>query len=397
MTDPLGQSQVLPYLVGLSEKGWRVTLISADKPERANVVPLIEGICNKAGIDWHPISYTKKPPVLSTWLDIRKILKLATQLHKEKQFSIVHCRSYISALVGLKLKKKFNLPFLFDMRGFWADERLDGGIWNVENPLFQTVYNFFKKKEKQFLEEAAYTVSLTYKAKDIIVNDILGADLPIEVIPCCADTKHFSEESVDYQEVERLKKRLDLSSGDKLIAYVGSLGTWYLLNEMLVFFKLLTQKYPRYKFLILTLDDPSLVYEKAKFLKIKEDRIIVRSSTRAELPNYMKLIKCSIFFIKSSFSKQASSPTKMGELMSMGVPVIANEGVGDSTEVIKRYKSGLLVDLKEENSMQKTIDQFDKLVSLNKREIRKGAIDFFSLEEGVNKYDSIYKKILDEK
>ena len=83
--------------------------------------------------------------------------------------------------------------------------------------------------------------------------------------------------------------------------------------------------------------------------------------------------------------------------MSMGVPVIANEGVGDSTEVIKRYKSGLLVDLKEENSMQKTIDQFDKLVSLNKREIRKGAIDFFSLEEGVNKYDSIYKKILDEK
>ena len=34
MTDPLGQSQVLPYLVGLSEKGYKFTILSFEKKER---------------------------------------------------------------------------------------------------------------------------------------------------------------------------------------------------------------------------------------------------------------------------------------------------------------------------------------------------------------------------
>ena len=34
MTDPLGQSQVLPYILGLNKKGYQFTLVSFEKPER---------------------------------------------------------------------------------------------------------------------------------------------------------------------------------------------------------------------------------------------------------------------------------------------------------------------------------------------------------------------------
>ena len=34
MTDPLGQSQVLPYLEGLAKKNYAITLISFEKEER---------------------------------------------------------------------------------------------------------------------------------------------------------------------------------------------------------------------------------------------------------------------------------------------------------------------------------------------------------------------------
>ena len=34
MTDPLGRSQVLPYLQGLSERGHEITLLSCEKPAR---------------------------------------------------------------------------------------------------------------------------------------------------------------------------------------------------------------------------------------------------------------------------------------------------------------------------------------------------------------------------
>ena len=34
MTDPLGQSQVIPYLSGLTKFGYGFTILSCDKPEK---------------------------------------------------------------------------------------------------------------------------------------------------------------------------------------------------------------------------------------------------------------------------------------------------------------------------------------------------------------------------
>ncbi|MFB6306546.1 MAG: hypothetical protein ABEH43_06090, partial [Flavobacteriales bacterium] len=132
ITDPLGSSQVLPYILRLSEKGVDITLLSFEKEKNYNknneyVAQLLEN----AGISWVSENYTKYPPVLSTFYDVYKMKKTASGLHKEKAFDIIHCRSYIASLVGLKLKNKTGVKFLFDMRGFWADERVEGGLWNL--------------------------------------------------------------------------------------------------------------------------------------------------------------------------------------------------------------------------------------------------------------------------
>ena len=52
------------------------------------------------------------------------------------------------------------------MRGFWADERVDGKLWDLKNPIYKWVYNYFKRKELQFLNNADYTVSLTFSGKE---------------------------------------------------------------------------------------------------------------------------------------------------------------------------------------------------------------------------------------
>ena len=52
MTDPLGQSQVLPYLVGLTKKGCQFHLISFEKQERfEKFESTIRQICSDAGIE----------------------------------------------------------------------------------------------------------------------------------------------------------------------------------------------------------------------------------------------------------------------------------------------------------------------------------------------------------
>jgi len=190
MTDPLGQSQVLPYIIGLSKKGYRFHLISFEKPDRfAKFRDDIQALCDKNDINWHPRIYTKKPPLLSTMYDVWQMRKLSFELNLEHQFSIVHCRSYLSAMVGLAMKKKYNTKFLFDMRGFWADERVDGKIWNLKNPIFNRVYRFFKRKERKFFLEVAHLISLTYAGKEemVIWNGLEHLNNKIEVIQVLAN------------------------------------------------------------------------------------------------------------------------------------------------------------------------------------------------------------------
>ncbi len=393
MTDPLGQSQVLPYLCGLAARGYLITLLSCEKPARFDQNKgIIETICKNAGINWQPIGYTSKPPVLSTIKDIKALRKKAYALHKQFQFRIVHCRSYISAMIGLDMKHKFSTKFLFDMRGFWADERVEGGLWNLKNPLYNTIYKYFKKKEKQYFEEADHIISLTYLGKEEIHSwdSLRNQPVPITVIPCCVDTELFDPSKISQEQKDSLYKQLNISKSDQLLGYVGSIGTWYMLDEMLDFFIELKSKLPNAKMLFVTTEPPEMVLSKARSLNIDEHSIIIRPASRKEVPLYISLMNYSIFFIKPCFSKKASSPTKQGEIMAMGVPVVCNTNVGDTGFVVQKYKSGVAIDNFTEENYQNAIDV---LVSkqFSAADIRQGAIEFYGLQKGIEHYESVYK------
>ena len=223
MTDPLGQSQVLPYIIGLTKNGYEFTLISCEKKEKyLENKTIIENICLANNIDWQPLFYTKNPPILSTLWDIIKLSRLAKATHKKKQFKLIHCRSYISALIGLIFKKKYGIKFLFDMRGFWADERVDGELWNLKKLHYRIIYNFFKKKEKEFLSYADKVVSLTENGK----NEMLSWNIPnltndkIEVIPCAADYDLF--DLVTDKKRKLAKLNLGLKPSQFVLSYIGS-------------------------------------------------------------------------------------------------------------------------------------------------------------------------------
>lgn len=395
MTDPLGQSQVIPYLQGLSELGLHFTLISFEKEERFEKFRnTIGSILQKSNIDWIPISYTKKPPILSTIYDVLRLHQRAFKLNKQKKFAVVHCRSYISALVGLAMKKKLGTKFIFDMRGFYADERVDGGLWPLNNPLYKTVYDFFKRKEKEFLTNADYTISLTENGKrEIHKWQIPFQPIPIQVIPCCADLEKFSPSSVNPNQLQELRQKLGITEKDFILSYLGSVGTWYMLEEMLDFFKSLLEQKPNAKFLFITNEPANLVLDKAKYKNIGMEKFIITPAPHSLVPTYLSLSNASIFFIKPVYSKKASSPTKQGEIMGVGIPYICNIGVGDVDEIMADTKSGVAI-------TEFTVSEYNsKITALlqtktNKESITEGALKYYSLDIGVQKYYSVYKHIL---
>ncbi len=396
MTDPLGQSQVIPYLQGLSKLGLNFTLVSFEKAERFEKFKNTIGtILEQSNIEWVPLSYTKRPPILSTVYDVLRLRNKALELNKTRNFQVVHCRSYISALVGLGMKQKLGTKFIFDMRGFYADERVDGGLWPLNKPVYKAVYDFFKRKEREFLTNADYTISLTENGKQEIQTwqQIPHQPIPIQVIPCCADLQKFSPKSVNHTKLAELKTSLAITDKDFVLSYLGSVGTWYMLDEMLDFFKCLLEQKPEAKFLFITNEPAQLVLSKARQKNIPPEKFIITPSPHALVPTYLALSSVSIFFIKPVFSKKASSPTKQGEIMGMGIPYVCNTGVGDVDEIMKDTQSGVAVEEFNTVAYNRAINTLLQ-TKTDQQTILKGASKYYSLMEGVKKYYSVYSRIL---
>lgn len=391
LTDPLGQSQILPYLIGLSKEGYSFHIISFEKPERFQQHKnFIQEICDINNIVWHPLTYTKRPPLLSTMWDVNRMKKKALSLHKEHSFIISHCRSYLSAIVGLRLQRK-GVKFVFDMRGFWADERIEGGIWNKNNPVFRAVYNYFKRKERLFLQKADKVISLTQTGKDEILSWkklTITAD-KITVIPCCVDTELFRPDTINPHQKRELKKSLGIKEDDFVLGYVGSIGTWYMLDEMLDCFNVIARTKPTAKMMFVTGESVNEILQKAISKGIERSQLIFTSTVHKYVPLHISLFDWSIFFIRPTFSKKASSPTKQGEIMAMGVPVICNAGVGDTDKIVNDYQSGIVLKELTEEAYSKL-----HLTSFDSASLRRGAIDFFSLDEGVRRYAAVYLSII---
>lgn len=383
LTDPLGQSQILPYLEGLAYKGHDITVISFEKGRRLKAKSLRLKVI--------PLKYRKSPPVLSTLYDIYLLRKEVKTILNTQQIDIIHCRSYITSLVGFWAKRRYGVKFIFDMRGFWADERVEGRIWNIKNPLFRWVYNYFKKKEKQFIREADAVISLTNNAKKEILSwkEVNIASKKITVIPTCADLDHFSPLNISEYQIKHLQLKHCIGKDDYILLYLGSLGTWYMLQEMLDYYDVVRKNFENAKFLFLT-KDQDVLHQALRDREYNENEIIITSAPRNEVPQFIALSTASIFFIIPTFSKKASAATKMGEIMAMGKPVITNSGWGDVEEIIHQDNGIVIQDFKV-GTYKNSMADLQKLIKTNPVEIRKTADKYFSLKVGVGVYNDIYE------
>ena len=398
MTDPLGQSQVIPYLQGLSRAGFTIYLLSCEKKQVfLQNKPGVEKILEGYNITWIPLNYTKNPPVLSTVLDIIKLRKAAKKIHRQNKLDMVHTRPGVPELVGLWMKKTMGVKFLNDIREFYADSRVEGGMWKLSNPLYKAVYNFFKRREMESVLKSDGIICLTYAAGKIIKEwKEYRKDIPLQVIPCCADLGLFDPGKITEAEKSSLRSELNISKDDLVVSYLGSVGGWYLVDEMMQFCKILADRMPSTKFLFISPHRHEVIRMAAATHWINPARIIIKKASRLEVPKLLSLSQYSIFFIKPCYSKQSSSPTKHGEIMAMGIPLITNSGVGDVETITNRYNAGIIINEFTGQELTRAVEKIVSGTGFNIDDIRQGAKEFYSLEKAVEKYIDIYNSILNQ-
>lgn len=394
LTDPLGASQILPYLEALSLEGYAFTIVSLEKPDKDSAS--LKAELAKKNIDFFPLPYVTSSGILAKQKNNKKLAREVYKLVQSKKFSLIHARSYPASLIALGASKKYGIPFIFDMRGFWANERVDGKIWDLKKPIHKFLYRYFKKKEKILLEKSAQVISLTQAAKNYMVTHFSKHvyEQKITVIPCCADLDHFNLD----KEAEREKFRtgLNIAGNSTVLIYSGSVGTWYLLQEMVAFFKKYLEENPNAVFLVLTQKDHGLVHETFKTNNVEASHYRVAAASRQEVPAYIHAADAGLYFIKPAFSKMASSPVKLAEFMACGLPVIANAGIGDVDNHAAENNQVILVDELNEKGFTKAIKLFSNLKK-DKRAARNFAETNYSLTLGVERYKTVYENILKPK
>jgi len=391
MTDPLGQSQVIPYLQGLTKQGIEFSLISFEKKEKFRERgEMIRSLLDISGIKWYPQTFTSNPPIVSKLFDLWRMKKAAVNLHKENQFDLIHCRSYVAIQAGLQLKKKFQIPVLFDMRGFWVDEKKEAGglLWKI-------LYKVYKNKERIFLADSDAIISLTAAAKKEILSwglDKVTAD-KIAVIPCCTDLALFSPSVPDDNERITVSREIEAENRYPIISYLGSLGPQYSIKEMLYFFSRVKIKHPLAKFIFFTKDNPELVLKYVEqFPEIRNTDIHFRFVERNKVPAYLSASDYSIFFYYPSYSRLACSPTKYAELLGMNIPVICNE-IGDISKPVVAGDCQIVLKDLSEKSLATAAEKIGNKDTKKEYKTRDYAIEHYSLDTGINSYFKVYKKL----
>lgn len=380
--EPLGQSQVLAYLEHLACDR-RVHLLSFEKPEdwsREAERNAMQARIASAGIHWHPHPYHKRPSSLATAWDISVGTMAALWLLLRHRIGIVHARSYVAGVMAWLVTRMFPARFLFDMRGFWADERVDGGLW----PRDGRMYRVAKWFERRFLLDADHVVSLTHAGvREMQSFDYLqGRMAPTTVIPTCADLDRFAPLPVERGE-------------DFVFGYVGSAGTWYLFDATVACFLELLDMRPDARFLIINRNEHAYIRERLQAGGVPMAAVELRSASHADIPSEMARMHATAFFIKPAFSKQASAPTKLAEFLGCGVPCLANTGVGDMAQILEEERVGVAIDRFDGEALTTGLRQL--LALLEEPGIRERCVSaaerHFSLEQGVERYRAIYRTL----
>ncbi len=388
MMEPLGESQVLGYLEPLADR-YAITIVSYEKPsdllDHARRHAMAQRL-RVRGIRWIPLRYHRWPSIPATGWDVLCGLAVAGWLCRGRRIDLIHARGYVASVIAAVLQRLAGPAFLFDMRGFWPEEKVEAGHWRRTG----LAYRMAKRWERRFFERAEAIVSLTEAGARLFER--LGYRIPsataVRVIPTCADLARFVPGPKD----PAMLRWLGLEDST-VIGCVGTLSNWYLREPTLACLARLARRLPRAKVLFISRESHAALRQDALAAGLTEDQLVCARAEFSEMPEYLRLLDLAVFFISPTFSKQGSAATKLGELLASGIPVVINDGVGDSGRIVRASGAGTVLPDVGPEHLEEAMAQIQGLLGNPEviRRCREAAERHFDLRQGVMRYEALYE------
>jgi glycosyltransferase involved in cell wall biosynthesis len=261
---------------------------------------------------------------------------------------------------------------VYEARGLFADERVEIGSWGRGSLLDRAVRHL----ERENLRRAD---GLLVVMSDSGREELERRRFPLplhRVLPNSVDTRIFTP-------------RGEGKEPEFGLAYCGSLGGWYMTEEMVVFARV-AAGVVRKKVLFLT-PHADAAWRAGADPQWAE----VRTASPADVPAWLRRARATFFLIRPSPGKRASSPTKVAESLAAGLPVVANRGVGDLESILEKEGVGVLLDDFTEAAYRAAAERLVDLLddSETPSRCRRLAESRFSLDAAVGAYYGLYREL----
>jgi hypothetical protein len=243
---------------------------------------------------------------------------------------VLHAEALYCARVAAQVAARLpGLRFSIDWHGAVPEESRMGGAH--ENRV-----RALEQAEQDMLARAGLNVFVSEAMSQHYRNKYALGPLPQVIVPCCVSDQRFVDPWDTVQTA---------FAGDALVfAYAGSMADWQCGPEMITLFSHLHRFDSRCRFLLLVpTSDHAKVVHLAQAASLPETAYVLQSVTHDEVPARLATAHMGLLLRHTDVVNAVSSPTKFGEYLAAGLPVLTTDGVGDFSGLVTRHAAGLIL------------------------------------------------------
>ncbi|MGE5859881.1 MAG: glycosyltransferase [Ignavibacteria bacterium] len=387
LSNPVLPSQGIPHIQENSKKGVNYFILSFEDPQYIGKNPKEKERHDAAYSNLNKCARVfsaglKKNKRFSTFRLILKGLFSASRIIRKHKIDIVHGRSNLPSLLGVLLKKIFNIKVLYDNRGLLSDELDEMGKLRIKVEILF---------EKYILKTSDSIVVVSHAFKNHLCSKYPSYNLDgkLRVIE-----NSFSEKRFFYSDQLREKYRREFGLHDKFVmVYSGHAGSWQRFDFTLETFKKLKGLKKEAYLLIISYDDD--IEEKILKAGVAGTDFAVYNLLASEVGKYLITADFGVNFRDNNrLRSRVSAPIKLGEYLASGLPVLSMNKIGDSEMILNKYETGIIIE-NELEVKQKLLELIELVKDPEVRmRCRRTAEECLSVKVSAEKYLSIYKNLL---
>ena len=359
VTSTVGASQVLAYVERLAERGVGVDLHSFEH----HVDEAIAADLSRHGVVWTPHRFGGN----GARAGFGRVARLARSI---RGADLVHARSDMAAAAAMWSGAE---RWLWDVRSFWADQKVATGVFSARSPQAWV----FQRIERRAAVGSRHVVALTQSAIDELDRRYDGVVGPkATVVTTCVDRRRFKPAPMP-------------SRGPVRLLLAGTLNRFYDVPTML---DLVAELRTRRPVELLVASPGGTDWDP----ELESVGAVRTSATPGEMPALIASCHAGLSVCRddAGISLVAAMPTKIGEFLAVGRPVIVNSGLLDAASMVDRADAGVVVDA----SAGGLDAAATRLLELLDDDATPGratglAAGFFDLDAGVDKLLEVYRRI----